>query len=132
MKLWKSMLAMLLCSGLIIAFGLTACGDDDDDEPDCVGALTQLQTPDCLNGIIAGIDVFRTCMAGCQGDPICEEGCEDDFEAAGAACEPAATTLAEECGCDVCGNSFESCIAGQTPAADCVDVILACFVDCVT
>ncbi len=32
MKLWKSMLTMLLCSGLIIAFGLTACGDDDDEE----------------------------------------------------------------------------------------------------
>ena len=134
MKLWRSMLAMLLCSGLIIAFGLTACGDDDD-EVDCAGALAQLQSSGCENAATAAIDPFRACMTDCQGNPdppACEEDCEDDLDAATSACEPAASTLAEECGCDVCGNSFESCIAGQDPAAECVDNILDCYITCVS
>ena len=65
MKLWKSMLAMLLCSGLIVAFGLTACGDDDDEE-DCAAVLAQLQAPACENAATAAIDVFRACMTAAR------------------------------------------------------------------
>ncbi len=130
MRIWKSMLAMLLCSGLIIAFGLTACGDDDD-EVDCAGALAQLQNSGCVNAVTAGIDAFRSCMAACQ-DQACEDACGDDFDAATSACEPAGSILAEECGCQVCTNNFEGCIAGQDPAAECVDNILDCFATCVS
>jgi len=131
MKKWNSMLAILLCVGLIVTFGLMACGDDDD-EVDCVGALGQLQASDCENAVTGAIDVFRICMTPCQGNQVCEETCEDEFNAATTACEPAATILSEECGCDVCGNTFEDCIAGQGPAAECVDNILACMVSCVS
>ena len=133
MKLWKSMLAMLLCSGLIIAFGLTSCGSDDD--VDCAGALAQLQAPACENAATAAIDVFRACTTVCQVDPdppSCEEGCQDDFNADISACEPAATILTEECGCQVCANNFEGCIASEDPAADCVDDIQACLRTCVS
>ena len=128
MRIWKSMLAMLLCSGLIIAIGLTACGDDDD--VDCAGALAQLQASACENAATAAIDVFRACMTACAGNEACEEACNNDFDAATSACEPAATILTEECGCSVCANNFEGCIAGQDPAADCVDDILACLRTC--
>jgi hypothetical protein len=130
MKLWRSMLAMLLCSGLIIAFGITACGGDD--EANCAGALAQLQAPACKNAATTAIDEFRACMTACAGNEVCEDACNDDFNAATSACEPAATILTEECGCQVCGNNFEGCIAGQDPAADCVDDILDCFLTCVS
>ncbi len=129
MKLWRSMLAMLVCSGLIIAFGLTACGGDD--EVDCAGALAQLQAPACRNAVTAAIDTLRTCTTGCL-DQVCEEGCMDDFNDASSACEPAATILTEECGCQVCANNFEGCIVGPDPAADCVDDILDCLRTCVS
>lgn len=29
MKIWSLLVALLLCSGLCIAFGLSGCGDDD-------------------------------------------------------------------------------------------------------
>jgi hypothetical protein len=130
MKKPESILAILLCTGLIVTFGLTACGDDD--EVDCVGVLAQLQASACENATIAAIDVFRGCMTACAGNQVCEDGCENVFNTATSACEPAATILTEECGCQVCGNNFEGCIAGQDPAADCIDNILDCFVTCVS
>lgn len=132
MKKRESILAILLCTSLIITFGLTACGDDDD-EVDCAGALAQLQTPACENAATAAIDVFRACMTACAGNEVCEDACNSDFEAAISACEPAATILTEECGCQVCANNFEGCIAREEdPAADCVDDIQACLLTCVS
>lgn len=130
MKLWESMLAMLLCMGLIVAFGLTACGDDDD-EADCAGALTRLQGGACEDAIIDGIVLLRPCLTACP-DEDCEDLCWDAFDAGTSACEPAVSTLLDECGCQVCGNNFESCIVGgiDTPAV-CVSNIVACFGDCV-
>ena len=45
----KPMLAMLLCSGLIVALDLTACGDDDDEEAGmtCNEAFAQVTSTDC-------------------------------------------------------------------------------------
>ena len=116
MKLRRSILAMLLCSGLVIALGLTACGSDDDDEVDCAKALTSIQRDACVNAATAGIDAFRTCLAGCI-DEVCEEGCQDTFDADTDACEPAATILTDECGCQICGVTFEECVGSATPAA---------------
>lgn len=130
MKIRESMPTVLLCMGLIVTLGLTACGSDDD-EVDCAGALSQLRASDCENAATAAIDEFRTCMTACQ-DQACEQACEEDFNAATSACEPAASTLANECGCEVCGNSFESCIEGQDPASVCIDNILDCFLTCVS
>jgi len=134
MKKWESILAILLCTGLIVTFGLIACGDDDD-EVDCAGTLAQLQASDCAIDATAAIVVLRGCITDCELDPdppACEETCEDVFGAAISACEPAATILSDECGCDVCGNNFEDCIAGQDPAAACVDDVLDCLLTCVS
>ena len=129
MKIWESMLAMLLCGGLIVAFGLTACGDDDD-EVDCAAALTQLQGSACEDAITDGVGLLRLCLTGCP-DEDCEDACWDDFDIDTSVCEPAVSTLLEECGCQVCGNNFESCILGLDPVGDCVDAIVSCFGDCV-
>jgi hypothetical protein len=130
MKIRESMLALLLCAGLIVTFGLTACGDDDD-VLECAEALVQLQDSACEAAVTAGIDVLRDCLLACGGDPVCEDVCEDTFEATTSVCEPAASILSEGCGCQVCANNFESCIAGADPAGDCVDDIVDCFGDCV-
>ncbi len=132
MKIRESMAAILLCTGLIIAFAATGCGGDDDDYMDCPEAFAKLQSPDCLNAVTAGIDVLRACVTACQGNEACEDGCEDDFDAATTSCEPAATILADECGCEVCGNNFEDCIARQDPAADCVNAVIDCLSICVS
>jgi hypothetical protein len=129
MKKWESMLAILVCTGLIITFGLTACGDDDDDF-DCAGALAQLQSTACADAVEAAIDALRVCLLGCA-DPVCEEVCEEAFDASTNVCEPAASILSEECGCQVCGNNFEACIEGPDPAVVCLDDIIDCFGDCV-
>lgn len=134
MKPWRAILAMLLCSALLIAAGLTACGDDDD-EVDCAAALAQLQSAGCVNGVTAGINDLRTCLAqpGCLGDPVCQALCEDEFEDAASACEPAFTIIVEECGCQICGQNFEGCILdAATPATECVEETLDCLTTCVS
>ena len=140
MKLRKSILAMLLCSGLVIALGLTACGSNGDDEVDCAKALAEIiQDPDCVPDVTDGIVDYRECLETCAGDQACEEAeCEPILSNAAKSCEPAASILDEDCGCQVCGNNFDSCVRdATTPAADCVsgegDVIgiIPCLTDCV-
>ncbi|MGW8320206.1 MAG: hypothetical protein ACWGSD_01500 [Thermodesulfobacteriota bacterium] len=61
MKLWRSMLAMLVCSGVIIALGITACGGDDkvDNGMTCEKALATLTSDTCIGAVEAACPAFR-------------------------------------------------------------------------
>lgn len=119
MKLWKSMLTMLLCSGLIIAFGLTACGDDDDEEGGmtCDQALATLTSDRCIAAVGAALPGVQACLGACTpGDDVCIDNCLDLDEDLPSSCVRAITMLMDPekavCGaCYVdCGQDFVDCV----------------------
>ena len=84
MKIWESMLAVLLCTGLVIALGLTACGDDDDDGDEgispCDEALEQFNSQGCQNQASASVEEAQTCAVDCGVNLLCLDDCMDEFE----------------------------------------------------
>ena len=102
MKIWRLFLAVLLCSGLSIAFGLSGCGDDDDDgggaggcdisgmvnrancEDGCEVLVNCGETPsidECVDQCVAYSDTVKQCLCACETDdgcgafPVCVDAC---------------------------------------------------------
>ena len=141
MKRTKSMLAMILCSGLVFALGITACGDDDDEEGSggmtCGEAYDQLTSTECTTQAYDSVDTLKTCI-----DAATSEGeidaCLDAFEDAIPACVPGVEILFNNCGqCqEDCGSAFagddgvEGCLTGIQTGTECLDALLACVNAC--
>jgi len=80
MKLWRSILAMLLCSGMVFALGLTSCGDDDDEAGSamtCEDAFDTLTSDTCVDGGTTAGEFLQGCVFDCDppGDQSCVENC---------------------------------------------------------
>ena len=80
MRTWRLLLAVLLCSGLCVAFGLSGCGDDDDDDvgldPRCAQACSKII--DCaadFSSPVPGEMTVQECIIGCASDPVPETEC---------------------------------------------------------
>jgi hypothetical protein len=143
MKLWRSMLALLLCSGMVFALGLTGCGDDDDDEVvdemTCEDAFDTLTTDECVLGSAAVADaVLLPCVGDC--DPPGNEACVGDCVLAFVAFLPAPCAEAvgylthdapDECReCYVpCRDGFLDCVF-SAPAIDCSNEMANCIELC--
>ena len=72
MKKWKSMLAMVLSAAMVIAFGITGCGDDDDDgSADTLCHETCSRMYSCREFFAPPIDEFdvQDCTDDCNSDP---------------------------------------------------------------
>ncbi len=119
MKLWRSMLAMLLCSGLIIAFVLTGCGDDDVVESGmtCDQALATLTSDTCIDAVGAALPGVQACLGACTpGDDVCIDNCLDLDQDLPSSCVRAITMLMdpEEAVCGACyvncGQDFVDCV----------------------
>ena len=139
MKLWRSMLAMLLCSGLIIAFGLTACGDDDDEESGmtCDEALATLTSDTCVDAIEAALPGVQACLDVCPiGDEDCVDECLTLEGVLPSSCIQAIDMLLDTeeavCGsCYVnCGQSLVNCLVLGTPPDTCLVQLGACLPLC--
>ncbi len=146
MKLWRSMLAMLLCSGLVFAVGLTGCGDDDDEDQGgsamtCEDAFDTLTTDECVLGA-AGVAeaVLQPCVLAC--DPPGNEACVGDCVLGFVAFLPAPCAEAvgylthdapDECReCYVpCRDAFLGCSLSFTvPLEDCSNAMADCIELC--
>jgi len=119
MKLWRSMLAMLVCSGVIIALGITACGGDDkvDNGMTCEKALATLTSDTCIGAVEAALPGVQTCLSACiPGDDVCIDNCLALDEDLPSLCVRAIRMLMDEkdavCGaCYVdCGQNFVDCV----------------------
>ena len=140
MKLWESMLAMLLCSGLIIAFGLTACGDDDDEESGmtCEQALATLTSDNCVDAIEAALPGVEDCLNDCpQGDEDCIDICLELEGVLPSSCVQAITMLmdTEEAVCGVCyvnsGQDLVDCVVeGEGQPETCLIQLGICLPVC--
>lgn len=87
MKTWRLLLAVMLCSGLCVAFGLSGCGDDDDDEwdPRCDSACNKILA--CAADFaspVPGEMTLQECIEGCNTNP-------DPGTACGFACDISGT-----------------------------------------
>ncbi len=138
MKLWKPMLAMLLCSGLIITLGLTACGDDDDEEGgmSCEQALSTLTSSTCGDAVLAAAPGVQSCLDGCApGDEVCVDDCFDAITLP-SSCEQAIAVLLDSetavCGsCYVnCGQGFVDCVVQGGQAEACLTTLGVCSSGC--
>jgi len=144
MKLWRSMLAMLLCSGMVFALGLTACGDDDDEDQGgsamtCEDAFDTLTSDTCVQGAAGVVDaVLLPCVGAC--DPP-SEACVGDCVLGFVAYLPAPCAEAvgylthdapDECReCYVpCRDDFMDCALGGMPAEDCSNTMADCIELC--
>ena len=97
MKLWESMLAVLLCVGLVVAIGLTACGDDDDEgDPRCDSTCNKIVS--CAADFIPPLDFGRQeCIEGCNADIDAQAECAFDCDR-GLACPAYADCIQTTCG----------------------------------
>jgi len=139
MKLWRSMLAMLLCSGLIIAFGLTACGDDDDAEGGmtCEEALATLTSDTCVDAIEDALPGVQTCLEQCApGNEACVEDCLVLDGVLPSSCVQAIEMLMDDeeaiCGpCYVhCGQDLVDCLVAGTEPETCMVQLGVCLPLC--
>lgn len=90
MRIWRHLLAVLLCSGLCVAFGLSGCGDDDEDNGDlrCLSACNkiincaadfispvpgELTVQECVEGCITNPDPGTLCGFTCDTSATCPE-----------------------------------------------------------
>ena len=140
-KMLRSTLAMLLCSGLVFAFGLAGCGDEDEEgksQPTCRSAVDTLTSDDCTQMAVATVPPWiEGCVIGlCGGDPACiEENCVLAYiTIQPPACQEAiayllheADTPCRECFGE-CSLAFFSCVLtpGNLPQ-DCVDTESECI-----
>ena len=140
MRLWRSMLAMLLCSGLIIAFGITACGDDDDEESGmtCEEALSTLTSTSCIEAVEDALPGVQNCLGGCTpGNDVCIDNCLDLDALLPSSCAQAIGMLMDEddavCGgCYVaCGQVFVNCVVAGGQGT-CLIQLGACVPTCNT
>ena len=137
MKNWKTLLTMLLCSGLIIASGITACGDDDE-ELGCAEALTTLTSDTCMNAAEVASAAVQDCWGTC--DPPDDQACIDlclEGLTLPSSCEEAVTVLLDDqeavCGpCYVeCGGvDFLECVYPDGDPASCLADLSACLGGC--
>ena len=76
MRMWRLLLAVLLCSGLCIAFGLSGCGDDDDErDPRCDSACNKIIN--CAADFISPVPgemTLQECIDGCNSNIDAEAG----------------------------------------------------------
>jgi hypothetical protein len=133
------MLTLLFCSGLIIAFGLTACGDDDDEESgmNCEQALATLTSDTCIGAIESALPGIQDCLDECAPG---NEGCVDDcLELEGvlpSSCVLAIQMLMDDeagiCGaCYVtCGNELVDCLVGGSQPETCLVQLGVCLPTC--
>lgn len=138
MKFWKPMLAMLLCSGLLIAVGLTACGDDDEEEivgMTCGEAYDQFVSTECTTQAFANVDDLKTCVDAAVSDDDVDE-CLDDFLAVIPNCLPGVEILFDRCG--QCQEDCGSRLAGDDGVDGCLQddsqtgqECLQALIDCV-
>ncbi len=101
MKSWKLFLAVLLCSGLGIALGLSGCGDDDDEgDARCDAACNKIVS--CEADFVQDVDMtVQECVDGCKSDPVAEAEC-------GFGCDTsAACPVYAACIEIICGISFD-------------------------
>ena len=133
------MLAMLLCSGLIIAFGLTACGDNDDEEGGltCEQALATLTSDNCIDAIEAALPGVQTCLNDCApGNEACVDNCLDLDAELPSSCVLAIRLLTDEedaiCGaCYVnCGQALMDCLVEGGQPEICLVQLGACLPTC--
>jgi hypothetical protein len=140
MKLWKPMLAILLGSGLIISLGLTACGDDDDEEVEgmtCGEAYEQFISTECTTQAYANVDALKTCIDTAVTEQDVDL-CLDAFAAVIPNCFPAVDILFDGCGqCqEDCGSAFAGddgvtgCLEGSQTGSECLDALIACVNAC--
>jgi hypothetical protein len=142
MKLWKSTIAMLLCSGLVAALGLTACGDDDDDGGggmSCAEALSTITSDTCQQAVEGAWPAVQFCLGTCNppDDPVCVGDCLDSnlLPAMPSSCVEAVNVLLDEedavCGaCFVgCGQEFVDCAIDQDPATTCLNDLSDCVLN---
>jgi len=95
MKLWESILAMVLCMGLVVAFGLTACGDDDDEgDPRCDKVCNKIVSCAADFAIDFGL---QECIDGCNADIDAQAECAFDCDR-GATCPEYADCIVNTCG----------------------------------
>lgn len=139
MKLWKSMLVMFLCSGLIIAFGLAACGDDDDEGGGmtCEQALATLTSDNCTDAIEGALPGVQTCLDACApGDEDCVDNCLELEGVLPSSCVRAITMLMDTeeavCGsCYVnCGQDLVDCVVAGGQPEICLIQLGACLPTC--
>jgi hypothetical protein len=139
MKKWESMLAMLLCSGLIVTFGLTACGDDDEEESGmtCEEALATLTSDNCINSIEAALPGIQDCLNGCApGNEACVDDCLVLDGVLPSSCVQAIDMLMDEdeavCGaCYVnCGQNLVNCLVQGNAPETCLVQLGTCIPTC--
>jgi hypothetical protein len=133
MKIWKTMAAILFCSGLILALGLAGCGDDDDEAPQmtCEQALEQFTSEDCQTQASANVDELKTCLSGCGTDE-CGDNCYQAFVDDIPGCLPAVDFMYDTCNqCWTdCGDAFEVCLEGADTGTACLNTLNTCVVGC--
>jgi hypothetical protein len=135
MKIWKSMLAMMLCSGMIIAFGLSGCGSDDNVEPGmtCGEALTQFKSEACQTAAFANVEAAKTCAVACpEGDENCLDDCLSAFEDDISACMPGTQMIFNTCNAcwSGCGDTFVTCLLGASTGTQCMNAVVTCVDAC--
>jgi len=98
MKTWKFFVAVLLCSGLGIAFGLGGCGDDDEDETAarCQAACNKIVS--CADAFAVPIDLtVQECTEGCKVTIDAQAQCAFDCDT-DASCIDYAVCIVDDCG----------------------------------
>ncbi len=140
MKFWRSMLAMLLCSGLLIALGLNACGDDDEEEAGmtCEEALATLTSDTCIDAVEDELPVVQNCIDACDppGDEDCIDDCLDIEGVLPSSCVQAIGMLLDDedavCGaCFVtCGQDLVDCIVEGSAPETCLTLLSGCTAQC--
>lgn len=147
MKPWRWMLALLVCSAMVFALGLTGCGDDDDEvgsEMTCEDAFDTLTSDTCVDGGTDAGNFLQACVLAC--DPPGNEACVGDCVLAflsppisglPPACANAIGYLThdapDECReCYVpCREAFLGCVLSfAVPVEDCSSDSLACLELC--
>jgi|GEM_PF-3428223 len=141
MKLTKSMLAMLLCCGLIIPFGLTACGDDDDDEEvtgmTCGEAYDQFVSTECTTQAFAHVNGLKACFDTAVSAED-EDACFELFFEDTPDCLPGVQILFDGCGScqELCGIEFAGddgvtgCLQGAQTGTECLQALIDCVNAC--
>lgn len=141
-KMLRSTLAMLLCSGLVFAFGYAGCGDDDEDQngTTCQSAVDTLTSDTCTQAAAATVPPWiEGCVIGvCGGDAACiEENCVLAFiTLQPPTCQEAIAYLLHEADAPCrecfgeCSLAFFPCVLTGNPPQDCVDAGSECLSLC--
>jgi hypothetical protein len=144
MRIGRSILTMLLCSGVLFALGLPGCGDDDDEGGDamtCEDAFDTLTSDTCVQGA-AGVatEVLQPCVLACDppGNEACVGDCVLGFVAfLPAPCAEAVGYLTQEAPDDCrecyvpCRDAFLGCaLSFAVPVEDCASDMNDCIELC--